>query len=131
MKSIKLCLVLGLGFGSLTARAQSDIEDQQMYRLESPEIFEIQQPELMIEDLATTGDPATRLSNCTDADRNAQPNAVDIGTVLKVGQVAWQIIEKNQPVIDVTPNSANALPKGVRCWQDLEGWQRPRQNFLA
>lgn len=37
----------------------------------------------------------------------------------------WTIIEKNQPVVNITTNYANAVPYGTNHWSQLQGWSRP------
>lgn len=54
----------------------------------------------------------------------------DLDTVLtaieKIGTRIWTIIERNRPVVSVESKVANALPKNVDCWMDLENWQMPK-----
>ena len=37
----------------------------------------------------------------------------------------WTIIEKNQPVVSITTNYANAVPYGTTHWSQLQGWSKP------
>jgi hypothetical protein len=48
--------------------------------------------------------------------------------VINLGQKAWQFILDNRPVVNATRVSANALPRGLKCWDELENWQRPRSE---
>lgn len=51
---------------------------------------------------------------------------VSIADIVNLGRQIWQVIEENKPVVNVTLESANALPKGVTAWQDLAGWKAPQ-----
>jgi len=37
----------------------------------------------------------------------------------------WTLIEKNQPVVVITTNYANAVPFGMTHWSQLQGWSKP------
>lgn len=55
---------------------------------------------------------------------------VDLDNILngieKIGARVWRIIEANRPVVSTQSQVANALPKNVSCWMDLENWQVPK-----
>jgi len=51
---------------------------------------------------------------------------VALDKIINIGRKIWTIVEKNRPVVKVTMNSANAVPDGIRSWQELEGWQVPQ-----
>jgi hypothetical protein len=42
--------------------------------------------------------------------------------IINLGERVWKFIADNKPVINVKRNYANALPKGVRSSEDLDGW---------
>jgi hypothetical protein len=51
-----------------------------------------------------------------------------IGTldaIVNLFEKIWNIIEKNQPVVNVTTHYANAVPFGTSHWSQLQGWSRP------
>src|SRR4051794_5797960 len=52
--------------------------------------------------------------------------AIDWGTVINVGKKVWEIVEKNQPTLQVQTSSASALPGGISDWKQMAGWQTPR-----
>ena len=63
--------------------------------------------------------------------RNYQPKTVrvypeitdiDLGTILNIAKEIWTIIEENQPVLNVKFDYANALPKGLRSSEELDGF---------
>ena len=54
--------------------------------------------------------------------------------IVNLAQRFWEIIEKNQPVVDISVNYANALPLGVQHWTQLQGWSKPKTvkySFVA
>ena len=46
--------------------------------------------------------------------------------IVNMGDKIWKIIESGKPNLNVESTSANALPSGVRCWDELAGWQFPK-----
>lgn len=68
------------------------------------------------------------IGDCSDLDENKAPHGMtpeDMNQLINYGKQLWKVIEENKPVVNVTENTANALPKGVQCWTDLESWQAP------
>lgn len=51
---------------------------------------------------------------------------ITLEDIVNIGQEIWKIVEAGKPVVNVTKASANALPRGVTCWDELENWQRPK-----
>lgn len=47
---------------------------------------------------------------------------VEIEQIINIGKKIWKIIEANQPVLNVKYQYANALPKGIKTSEDLEGF---------
>lgn len=45
-----------------------------------------------------------------------------IEQIINLGERIWKFVADNKPVINVKRNYANALPKGVRTSEDLDGW---------
>lgn len=45
--------------------------------------------------------------------------------LVNLAEKIWAIIEKNQPVVNVTTKYANAVPAGTTHWSQLQGWSRP------
>ncbi|MBK7962300.1 MAG: hypothetical protein IPK04_14640 [Bdellovibrionales bacterium] len=58
---------------------------------------------------------------------NIQPGAISewADEIINVGTKVWSIIEAGRPVSSQKIESANALPKGVEEWTDLQGWSAP------
>ncbi|MBI4679421.1 MAG: hypothetical protein HY748_17740 [Elusimicrobia bacterium] len=50
---------------------------------------------------------------------------VDIDQIINIVEKIWAIIEKNKPVVNITTQYANAVPKGIDHWTQLESWKPP------
>jgi len=46
--------------------------------------------------------------------------------IINLAQKVWEIIEKNQPVVNIQVNYANAVPYGIHHWTQLQGWSKPK-----
>lgn len=53
---------------------------------------------------------------------------VRIDMIINLGAKIFTLIKENAPLITTTSTSANALPMGVFCWNELEGWNIPRSD---
>lgn len=47
---------------------------------------------------------------------------VYIDQIINIGQKVWDVIKANQPVLNIKYNYANALPRGVRSSEGLDGF---------
>ncbi len=57
-----------------------------------------------------------------------------IDKIINMAQKVWEVIEKNQPVVNINVNYANAVPYGIQHWTQLQGWSRPQTkeySFVA
>ncbi len=52
---------------------------------------------------------------------DADPN-VAIDNIINLGQKIWDIVKANQPVVNVKYDYANALPRGVKSSEELDGF---------
>jgi hypothetical protein len=50
-------------------------------------------------------------------------DGLDLGQIINVGEQVWKIIEAGKPVVTVKTPVAFALPRGLKCWNELENWQ--------
>lgn len=48
--------------------------------------------------------------------------------IINLGRKVWNIIEAGRPVVNVKMDVANALPRGLSCWNELSGWQIPQSK---
>ncbi len=59
-------------------------------------------------------------------------NTVDaIDKIVNLMEKIWGIIEKNQPVVNITTNYANAVPYGTSHWTQIQGWSKPATKRYA
>lgn len=75
------------------------------------------------------GTPVNRyLSETTDfADLTTATGqlSVFVDQVINIGQKIWDVVAKGQPVVNVKLDSASAIPKGITCWTQMQGWKAP------
>ena len=55
-----------------------------------------------------------------DAPPSSTDNAVRLGAIVNLGRKIWQVVEDNQPILNVERIYANALPKGITNSSELE-----------
>ncbi|UYL09713.1 hypothetical protein B9G69_003880 [Bdellovibrio sp. SKB1291214] len=68
-------------------------------------------------------------SDCTTLSQAAPTAAADMISpeqIINIGKEIWKIIEAGKPAINTKFDTANALPVGVKCWTDLQGWSAPK-----
>lgn len=47
--------------------------------------------------------------------------------LINIGEKIWNIVKAGQSVVNLNIGpSANALPRGIACWDELETWQKPK-----
>jgi hypothetical protein len=128
LKQITLCM---MGFSaaivfSLSAPAQMIPE---YYKLKKYEVKEI-----------TYNDPAWNQQVFTQPglgqDCNVQDNStfegpldqldIVVDKIINIGKKIWDVVLKGSPVVNTKMETANALPKGLKCWSDLQGWSIPK-----
>lgn len=51
---------------------------------------------------------------------------LQIDAIINIGAKIFTLIKENAPIINANTHRANALPSGVDCWNQLEGWSVPR-----
>jgi hypothetical protein len=68
--------------------------------------------------------PANFATIHTDGDGSG--NGVNIGDIVNLGKMLWDIIKSGQPVANMTSDVAHALPRGSEGWQSLSGWSLPQ-----
>ena len=56
---------------------------------------------------------------------------VIIDQIMNLGRKVWNIIALGKPVTNINFDVANALPKGVTCWRDLQNWSAPQSKVYA
>ena len=75
------------------------------------------------------GDPVTPpVTNPTD-DINGAISVID--NIVNLMDKIFTLIAKNQPVVNITVNYANAVPYGTSHWTQLQGWSKPSTKKYA
>lgn len=72
----------------------------------------------------------------TDSNDNTGLNNVNstidtIDSIVNLMEKIFSIIEKNQPVVNINVNYANAVPYGTSHWTQLQGWSKPATRKYA
>jgi len=92
-----------------------------------PRYFSVDPDSIMIQKLPATQAGAALPAQSRDGLDFGQVNQV-IGTldnIVNLMDKVWTIIQKNQPVVNISTNYANAVPYGMSHWSQLQGWSRP------
>lgn len=76
----------------------------------------------------TAVDPQAGFNNAINQ-VNGTVGAID--NIVNLMEKIWNIIEKNQPVVNITTNYANAVPFGTSHWTQLQGWSKPATKKYA
>ena len=112
--------------------------------------FTIDQDSVMIEEISDKGGTipppdqlpkppsGPQINPPKPGDGPQQPTGPDInGTIDTLDKIVnlmekiFGIIEKNQPVVNITTNYANAVPFGTSHWTQLQGWSKPATKKYA
>ncbi|MFA6584408.1 MAG: hypothetical protein WCS77_08940 [Elusimicrobiaceae bacterium] len=75
------------------------------------------------------GYPVTPAYPAYPADPSIPGQEDAIGTaerIINLAEKIFKIVADNKPVVNVTVNYANAVPKGMAHWTDLSGWEMPK-----
>jgi hypothetical protein len=79
--------------------------------------------------------PPSNPSDGTSGTINDVNSVIDtLDKIINLAQKIWEIIEKNQPVVNINVNYANAIPYGIQHWTQLQGWTKPKTanySFVA
>jgi hypothetical protein len=69
--------------------------------------------------------PVDHQQQFNNAINNINSTVGAIDNIVNLAQKIWNIIEANQPVVNITTNYANAVPFGTSHWTQLENWSKP------
>ena len=100
-----------LSIGSVRVEA----EDEEVLSTPAPE-----------KGLKPNGSGDIRMDGPTDALGELNEANLILDQIINMGKKIWVIVEANKPVVNVTTQTANALPTGASSWQALQGWQTPQ-----
>ena len=138
---MKQLIAMVLAAGSLlTATAHAAPIDANQYQIKKIVIKEIADTEMskfltQKNDNFTEGFKDNSNPNVTPTTPVVDPlNPIDeieviVDKIINIGKKIWAIVEAGKPVVNVKVDTANALPAGIRCWDELEGWQAPTSKL--
>lgn len=129
-------VVLALGF--VTLNSQASTADDKYYEISSPTVTDVtdQYPQVdvttqpgLAEDCNSVGKKVYPRTSHDPADKDFNPtNEIEaiVDHVLNVGKKLWDVVLAGKPAVNVKLQTANALPEGLQCWVDLQGWKVPQ-----
>lgn len=125
MRGATIAILLAGSFVTANAQANQFSQFEELYyTVDEVNIELVETPsELKLETLTDIQDP------CGERDGTSHwpfKNSVSLDQIINLGQKVWKIIEANKPVVDFKSKSASALPRGIKCWDQLENWQFPK-----
>ncbi len=140
MKQVAALLVATSALFAFKANAAMDARQYQIKKVVIREIQDPNQMQVMSDKLGnfTAGCTAENTPNVAPTpvvsnDPNpANPlDTIDVivDKIINIGKKIWAIVDAGRPVVNVKMDTANALPAGVRCWDELEGWQAPTSKL--
>jgi hypothetical protein len=92
---------------------------------DSPWFWEIQSTDIQLIEETTSANMAVNY-DCVSLTGNPLTGDVSWDDIVNIGKKAWEIIEAGKPVSHIETPTANALPRGIQCWNNLEHWQAPK-----
>lgn len=75
-------------------------------------------------------EPMTFNNNCSQGLSSFDLGLIGWGDIITVGEKLWEVVTANKPVVNLQTPVAFALPQGLKCWSDLDGWQAPRVQSI-
>lgn len=127
---VVIAMVLGMG---LTAQAQMAPEYYQIKSVQvrevvgAPQFYQLDQPGLGQECNESEKKPVGIFSDQVAGGALDQLNVI-VDQIINIGKKIWGIVNAGRPVVNVKFDTANALPKGLQCWVDLQGWSIPESK---
>lgn len=139
---MKTLIASAIVAGSLiVANAQAAANSAEHYQIRKVVVTEVQDAEKM-KFMADKIDNFTQGCNTTNTPNLTTPitpkedptNPIDyidviVDKIINIGKKIWAIVDAGRPVVNVKVDTANALPAGVKCWDELEGWNAPTSKL--
>ena len=69
--------------------------------------------------------PSAPAPSFDDVIHDVNGTVAALDNIVNLAQKIWNIIQQNQPVVNITTNYANAVPYGYSHWTQLQGWHQP------
>ena len=91
-----------------------------------PRYFAADESSIVIEEIKDAGPLQPALPGPVTVSDGRIVGVIDaLDKIVNLFEKIWNIIEKNQPVVNITTNYANAVPFGTSHWSQLQGGSRP------
>ncbi|MCX7675594.1 MAG: hypothetical protein N2Z70_07190, partial [Bdellovibrionaceae bacterium] len=119
---------LGLIMGSVTW-AQNLSEEY--YTIKGVRVTEVAEEEVSLLRDSNFADCDGNLSHHSSSELFENPLDqinVMIDQIINIGKKIWNLIEQGRPVVNIKVDKAHALPRGIKCWTDLAGWDAPKSK---
>lgn len=87
--------------------------------------WEVQSTEIKLIDESTVAHVAADY-DCVNLAFNPLTGEISWEDIVNIGQKVWEVVKAGKPVAHFETPMANALPRGLTCWNDLEHWQAPK-----
>jgi hypothetical protein len=139
---MKLLIAYGLilaGFVTSMAHAAADPRHYQIKRVLIRELPDQEKIKWMNEKVGnfTEGCSPETVPNVTNppvVPGQAPSNPLDmldviVDKIINIGKKIWAIVDAGRPVVNIKVDTANALPAGIACWDQLEGWKAPTSKL--
>lgn len=141
MKSV-FSLVLGTALVLALSTASAAGVDPRYYEIKKMPVRELSQHEVQqLEQMGLMKSGMSPDCNMTNFRKKTNPPAPvppksgpfdgvegAIDQIINIGKKIWNVIAAGKPVVNVKVDVATALPRGSKCWLDLQGWQMPESK---
>lgn len=97
---------------------EAPLRSRQLFQERRQFLQQNQQPEAQ-----QPGGLGQQISSAAEIISQLNEVSVVIDTIVNLGEKVWAIIERGRPVIHNEVQSASAMPKGTKAWNQLAGWQ--------
>ena len=118
---------------SMSTETNVPLSDSRYYEVRSMTTNEVFDSNIMAADPAA-GEAATTTPGCDPAnplkkDKDPIGEAEDvIDRIINIGKKIWAVVESGRAVVNYKTDVATAMPQGVKCWTDLQGWAAPQSR---
>lgn len=116
---------------SMYAQAQASEQNEAYFQIKKVSVKEVADNGMM-------QPMATAFNQCDgQGTKSVKPQDVSgltevgifLDQIINLGKKVWNIIAEGTPVVDLKFDTANALPTGIKCWTELQGWAAPQTKL--
>lgn len=139
MKLFLVMIASAISLGTLQANASADPKHYTIKRViirEIPDQEKLKWMNQKIDNFTEGCSPETapNVTNPPALPGTNPSNPLDmidviVDKIINIGKKIWAIVDAGRPVVNIKVDTANALPAGVTCWDQLEGWKAPTSKL--